>query len=177
MKKIVLLLICLLFIHEGNAAMKLTSSAFKHNNQLPKKYTCEGENVNPQLQWEGTPEATKSFALLVEDPDAPSAKSPRSEGPWVHWIVFNIPAETTELKENVSVSALGAVQGMTDSKKAAFHGACPPKGSGMHRYFFKLYALDTKLDLKAGATKQQLLNAMQGHILAQAELMGTYKRE
>lgn len=178
MKKIYvfLSLIILTTINQTWSVMKLSSPNFTNGAQLPQQYTCDGKNINPAFSWEDAPKNTQSFALLVEDPDAPSAQNPRPEGPWVHWIVFNIPATIKKLEENVSVSKLGAIQGMTDSKKAAFHGACPPKDSGPHRYFFKLFALDTKLDLKTGATKQQLLNAMQGHVLTTAELMGTYQR-
>lgn len=175
MKKIFLVFSFLLCNGQGNA-MKLTSPVFKNNAILPKKYTCEGQDVNPPLQWQDVPKGTKSFALIVEDPDAPSPQHPRPEGPWIHWIVFNIPATVNQLKENIAVSQIGAILGMTDSKKIAFHGACPPSASGTHRYFFKLYALDSMLDLKTGATKKELLVAMEGHIFAEAVLVGTYTR-
>lgn len=176
MKKIIVIVICLFFLTEIHATMKLTSSAFTHNTYLPQKYTCDGQGINPPLKWEQVPTATKTFVLLVEDPDAPSAQHPRPEGPWVHWIVFNIPSPVTQIPENGSISELGAAQGINDAKKNNFYGACPPQGSGVHRYFFRLFALDTKLDLAIGATKEQVMRAMQGHIVAQAELIGLYKR-
>lgn len=141
--------------------MKLTSSAF--TTEIPSKYTCDGENVSPPLSITDAPEDTKSFALIVDDPDAP-------RGDWVHWVVWNIPSSTSEITEN---SAPG-VEGTSDFGEVGWGGPCPP--SGTHRYFFKLYALDTLLDLPASTTKADLLSTMEGHILAETELMGTYKR-
>lgn len=150
---------------------QITSSAFKDGEMIPSKYTCDGENISPPLNWNGIPDGTKSLALINDDPDAPV-------GDWVHWIVFNIPPETIELKEAASNKKLlpaGSVEGLNDWNKIGYGGPCPP--SGVHRYFFKLYALDNLLSLKEGATKRQLLDAMKGHILAEAQLIGKYQRK
>ena len=160
-------------LSQGGAAMalELKSSAFAHNGPIPRHYTCEGESVSPDLKWEGTPANTASFALICDDPDAPM-------GTWVHWVLYNIPADAKELPEGVScVENLsdGSRQGMNDSQKFGYSGPCPPPGRP-HRYYFKLYALDTKLNMKGRVTKEALLSAMEGHILAKASLMGTYKR-
>lgn len=147
--------------------MKLTSPAFTHNGAIPEKYTCDGANVSPALKWENIPSNTNSFALIVDDPDAP-AKT------WTHWIVFNIADTTQSLNENTGSGPF--LQGATDFKgKQGYGGPCPP--SGTHHYRFTLYALDTMLDLPAGATKEQLLKAMQGHILEQTTLVGTYQKK
>lgn len=142
--------------------MKITSPEFKNNQPIPKKFTCEGEDINPALVIEDIPQETKSLALIVDDPDAPI-------GTWVHWVVFDIPA-TSRIQENSVPGKLG----ITNSGKRDFHGPCPP--SGTHRYFFKIYALDTLLNLKEGISKGALEKAMQGHILGKAELVGLYKR-
>lgn len=147
-------------------ALNLSSSAFQENGDIPSQYTCEGENVSPPLKWTEGPKETKSFALIVDDPDAPSKV-------WVHWVVFNIPAEVTEILEGHSPKA--SMQGINDYKKAEYRGPCPP--SGKHRYFFKLYALDKQLDLQEGATKEAVEKAMEGHILEKTELMGKYRRK
>jgi Raf kinase inhibitor-like YbhB/YbcL family protein len=155
---------------EGSS-MKLMSSAFKNGGVLPTLYTCDGKNINPPLEWTDAPAGTKSFMLIMEDPDAPATKP----NPWVHWIVFNIPPSANEIKENLSLKTLnGAKQGLTNSGKSEFHGACPP--DKMHRYYFILYALDTTLNLLEGASKGELMGAIEGHILAKAELMATYER-
>ena len=145
---------------------ELTSSAFKHQAAIPQKYTCDGQDISPPLGWSNVPAGVQSFALIVDDPDAPV-------GVWDHWLLFNLPAETQALPEQAAVPA-GSQPGKNSWGKLNYGGPCPPGGT--HRYFFKLYALDTTLSLKAGATKKQLLQAMQGHILAQAELIGTYSR-
>ena len=145
-------------------ALHLTSSAFEHNGQIPKKYTCDGADINPPLAASGIPDGTKSLVLIVDDPDAPM-------GTWDHWIVFNIKP-VAEVKEN-SVPE-GGVQGINDFKKQDWGGPCPPSGS--HRYFFKLYALDTMLDLDGSATKEQVEAAMAGHKLEETELIGIYQR-
>jgi len=142
--------------------MQLTS-VFSNNQALPGKFTCDGENVNPELNISGVPKEAKSLSLIVDDPDAPS-------GDFVHWVIWNIGAETAQIKEN-SLPA-GAVAGKNDFGKNEYGGPCPP--SGTHRYQFKVYALDTKLDLTANAGKQELLAAMNGHILSQAMLVGNY---
>lgn len=150
--------------------LSLSSSAFASGQSIPAKYSCKGQNISPALAWSDTPAGTKSFALIVDDPDAPA-------GTWVHWVLFNIPASTTGLPEAVKAGAQladGSLQGKNSSGKLGYDGPCPP--SGTHRYFFKLYALDTSLNLSSGSSKDQLLKAMQGHILAQGELMGTFSK-
>ena len=153
------------------SVMKLTSSAFAHNSQIPAKYTCEEFNISPGLQWINPPKDAKSFALIVDDPDA-------SQKNWVHWIVFNIPTGTYVLEENFNKLNQNNtfVTGSTDFDGAqTWGGPCPP--SGNHRYHFTLYALNTMLDLPSGATKEQLLKAMEGHILDQATLIGMYGKK
>jgi Raf kinase inhibitor-like YbhB/YbcL family protein len=154
-------------------AMTLNSPAFKQNGHIPAKYTCEGEDVSPPLAWEGVPNGAKSLVLIIDDPDAPDPKAPKMV--WVHWVVYNIPAETSVLPENADKAGLpqGTLLGLNDFKKTGYGGPCPP--IGRHRYFHKLYALDITLDLK-GATKSQMERAMQGHVLANAELIGTYQK-
>lgn len=151
-------------------ALAVTSTVFEHNQSIPTKYTCDGEDISPPLRWEGAPEHTKSFVLICDDPDAPMDT-------WVHWVVFNIPATVTSFAEGVDPTTHGASIGQNSwgTKKQGYGGPCPP--SGTHRYFFKFYALDIeKLDLGAAATKQDVEQAMEGHIIAQGELMGTYAR-
>jgi len=143
----------------------IESSAFKNNSNIPSKYTCDGENINPPLSISGVPENTQSLVLVVEDPDAPM-------GTFTHWTIWNISSQTTEIPENSVLT--GATEGKTDFGRVGWGGPCPP--SGTHRYFFKLYALDTKLDLVGGASKTELEKAMEGHILAGAELIGLYSR-
>jgi len=154
-------------------AMTLTSPAFKHDGHIPSKHTCEGDDISPSLAWDGVPERTKSLVLIVDDPDAPDPKAPQRI--WVHWVVYNLPPATKSLPENAGKAGLpqGAVAGLNDFKKAEYGGPCPP--IGRHRYFHKLYALDTTLDLK-GATKSQIEGAMKGHVVAEAELIGTYQK-
>ena len=146
--------------------LKLTSSAFQHNGAIPDKYTCKGEDVNPPLAIENIPNGTKSLVLIVDDPDAPM-------GTWVHWVVWNIAPSTSDIAEN-SVPA-GAVLGSNDFGRLDYGGPCPP--SGTHRYFFKLYALDMMLELEEGATKGEVEQTMEGHVLAQTSLMGTYSKK
>jgi len=155
----------------SDSSLKLTSSAFTHNGEIPTKYTCEGEDLSPALSWSGAPAGTKSFAMIVDDPDAPDPKAPKMV--YVHWVLHNIPASAASFPDNATKSGLpaGTVQGTNDWGKQQYGGPCPP--IGVHRYFFKLYALDTELNLSA-PTKPDLLKAMEGHILAQTELMGTY---
>jgi len=144
--------------------MKLTSPAFTHGGKIPVKYTCDGDDVNPPLRISDPPEGVKSYAMIVDDPDAPM-------GTWVHWVVWNMPRELMDVHEK---EALG-VSGTNDFKKPGYGGPCPPPGPS-HTYRFKLYALDAMLELNKGATKQELEQAMEGHILAQAELDGEYQR-
>jgi Raf kinase inhibitor-like YbhB/YbcL family protein len=153
--------------------LTLTSPSFAHQGEIPSQFTCEGKDVSPALAWSGAPANTQSFALIVDDPDAPDPKAPKMT--WVHWVLFNIPANASGLPENVSSKALpaGIKEGINDWKRIGWGGPCPP--IGRHRYFFKLYALDAELQLDR-PTKAKLEQAMQGHILAQAELMGTYQK-
>ena len=150
--------------------MKITSAAFQDGGQIPSKYTCDGADVSQPLEWSGVPNGAKSLALICDDPDAP-AKT------WVHWVVYDLPATTTNLPEGLPLTerlATGGKQGKNDFGKIGYGGPCPP--SGTHRYFFKLYAIDGETSLEPGATKEQVLKAIQGHILAQGELIGRYKR-
>jgi Raf kinase inhibitor-like YbhB/YbcL family protein len=171
----VILLATILLTLPGSAvmAMTLNSPAFPQNGHIPAKYTWEGEDVSPPLAWEDVPNGAKSLVLIIDDPDAPDPKAPRMV--WVHWVVYNIPSETRALPENAGKTGLpqGTVLGLNDFKKTGYGGPCPP--IGRHRYFHKLYALDIAVDLK-GATKSQMERAMQGHVLAKAELIGTYQK-
>lgn len=158
---------------QGGLAMALviSSSSFAPGGDIPKKHTCDAADVSPQLAWSGAPAGTRSFALIVDDPDAPV-------GTWVHWVYYDLPGTATGLAENVSKvdePPTGGRQGRNDFRKVGYGGPCPPPGKP-HRYFFKLYALDRTLDLKAGASKKDVEQAMKGHILAQAELVGKYGR-
>lgn len=143
----------------------LSSSAFVHEGMLPSKYTCDGEDMSPPLSWSGVPEGTRSLALTMDDPDAP-------RGTWDHWVAFNISPTLHGVEEGTEPSG---VAGKNSGGKKGYGGPCPP--SGTHRYFFHLYALDTELPLEEGATKQDVLAAMEGHVLGSAELMGTYQRQ
>jgi len=150
----------------GEAKMKITSQAFSHNSFIPKKYTCDGENISPPLIITEAPANAKSLVLIVDDPDAPA-------GTWVHWVVFNIDPTIKEIGEN-SVPA-GAILGKNDFGKLDYGGPCPP--SGTHRYFFKIYTLDTTLNLPEGTTKAEAEKSMEGHVLDKEELVGLYKKE
>jgi len=153
------------------ASLKLQSAAFEHDSLIPVRYTCDGEDISPALSWSGVPDGTKSLALICDDPDAPS-------GVWVHWILYGIPPGTDSIAEAVPKQneVLGGImQGTTSFRRVGYGGPCPPKGKP-HRYFFRLYALDAKLELEAGKTKEELLAAMEGHVVAQGELMGRYGR-
>ena len=150
--------------------MEIKSLSFNQGDMIPARYTCDGRNISPPLTWSGAPADAKSFALISDDPDAPS-------GTWVHWVIFNIPAKVNSLPENVSreeeVAGLGK-NGKNSFGRIGYDGPCPPGGT--HRYYFKLYALDSILKLKLTATKEGLLKAMKGHVLAEAQVMGRYKR-
>lgn len=149
--------------------MKITSSAFLNNEMIPARYTCDGQNISPPLEFDSVPENTKSLILIVEDPDAP-------RGTFTHWIMYNIPADKIGLSENIPAGYInGSVQGKNDFGKVGYGGPCPPDGT--HRYYFKLYALDTMLNIDTAVTKQNLETAMQSHIKAVAELIGLYKRK
>ncbi len=150
--------------------LTLTSPAFTNGQSIPVKYSCRDQDISPQLIWNDSPAGTRSFALITDDPDAPV-------GTWVHWVIFNIPASARGLNEATPTDealADGSQQGITSARSHGYHGPCPP--SGTHRYFFKLYALDGMLSLSNNADKNQLLKAMEGHILAQAELMGLFSK-
>lgn len=151
--------------------MKITSSAFTHEGKIPQQFTCEGQDISPDLSWSDAPKETKSFALILHDPDAP-----RPNG-FVHWVLYNIPASVAhvnqDVSKNASVPELG-LQGRNDAGKTAYMGPCPPSGS--HRYFFRLYALRDKLDLGPRATYNEVIAAMEGKIIEQAELMGIYAK-
>jgi Raf kinase inhibitor-like YbhB/YbcL family protein len=156
---------------EAPTLIELTSPAFAPGEPIPTKYSCDGENISPPLQWSDPPQGTQSLALICDDPDAPI-------GTWVHWVLFNLPAEARSLVEAVPPDAErpdGSRHGENGWGRLDYGGPCPP--SGTHRYVFKLYALDTMLDLEAGASKKQVLQAMEGHILTETELMGVYSRQ
>ncbi len=155
---------------EEQMELKITSSAFDHGSLIPKKYTCDGEDISPPLSWNSIPANIESFALICDDPDAPMDT-------WVHWVIFNVPGDSTGLAEGISPEKVlenGTKQGTNDFGKIGYGGPCPPNGT--HRYYFKLYALDTTLEMESGITKAELLRAMQGHILAEGQLMGKYTR-
>lgn len=155
----------------GMAHLQLTSTAFADGNPIPTEYTCQGRDISPPLRWTGVPSNARSLALIVDDPDAPA-------GTWVHWVLYNLPPNVTELRGNASrnISSLGkAAQGLNDFGRTGYGGPCPPPGKA-HRYFFKLYALDSEFTLKSDPAKKDLEQAMQGHVLADGQLMGTYLR-
>jgi Raf kinase inhibitor-like YbhB/YbcL family protein len=156
--------------------MKLSSPSFQHNQRIPAKFSGEGADVSPALKWEGAPAGTKLFALVCDDPDAMSVAGKV----WDHWLIWNIPATATELPENVEKKETvlgGAKQGMNGWPRLGYNGPMPPPGHGVHHYHFRLYALDNVLSLPAKATKQQLLDAIKGHVLAETVLTGTYERK
>jgi Raf kinase inhibitor-like YbhB/YbcL family protein len=155
-------------------SLKITSTAFEPGGSIPSKHTCEDRDLSPPLAWSGAPPGTKTFALVVDDPDAPDPAKPQRV--YVHWVLYNIPATTIALPENASKKGLpkGAVQGKNDWGKAEYGGPCPP--IGRHRYFFKLYALDSELTGLSSPTKGDLERAMNGHVLESGELIGTYQK-
>ena len=155
----------------GGRTFHLTSSAFASGAGIPTQHTCKGEDVSPALEWTGAPPNTATFAIIMDDPDAPA-------GTWVHWVMWNIPGTAQSLPEGVAKHEQldnGGRQGRNSFGKIGYNGPCPPPGQ-THRYFFRIYALDQKLDLPAGATRSQLDSAMKGHILAQSDYMGTFHR-
>jgi Raf kinase inhibitor-like YbhB/YbcL family protein len=157
------------------ANFTLSSPSFSNNQPIPAKHSCEGADASPPLKWDGAPATTKSFALICDDPDAPG-------GTWTHWVIYGIAKNVTEFPENVAktdtIPALGgAKQGMNDFGRVGYGGPCPPRGHGAHRYFFRLFALDKELTLAPCVSRKQLEYAMQGHIIAKAELVGTYRRD
>ncbi len=157
------------------AQFTLTSPSFRNNQPMPAKHSCEGADASPALKWEGAPAVTKSFALICDDPDAPG-------GTWIHWVAYGIPVAITELPESVAktdtvAAPAGMKQGVNDFGRVGYGGPCAPRGHGVHHYHFRLYALDTELNLAPRVKRSQLDAAMKGHILAQAELVGTYQRD
>ena len=156
---------------KGGADMILSSSVFGEGTLIPSAFTCDGADISPPLEWKGAPKEVLSFALICDDPDAPI-------GDWVHWVVYNIPADVKGLSQKMPPTeslADGTRQGINDFRKTGYGGPCPP--GGVHRYFFKLYALDTELPVDAGMTKKKLLDAIKGHVIADAVLMGKYQRK
>lgn len=155
-------------------ALTITSPAFFHKEDIPHEFTCDGLDVSPPLEWSGVPPEAKSLVLIVEDPDAPDPAAPKMT--WVHWVLYNLPPTTTSFDQGITAADLphGALEGVNNWKQKGYGGPCPPIGK--HRYFFKLFALDTVLDDLGGPTTSQLDKAMAGHILAKAELVGLYQR-
>ena len=155
-------------------ALTLKSSAFSHNGAIPRRYTCQGEDVSVPLAWSGVPAGTKSLVLIVDDPDAPDPKAPRMT--WVHWVLYNMPPSAAGVKEAIKPSELPkeTLEGLNDWKRTGYGGPCPP--IGRHRYFHKLYALDSLLPAMERPAKADLEQAMKGHILEQTELIGTYQK-
>ena len=150
--------------------IKITSSSFEEGGFIPKKYTCDSTNVSPPLEWSGIPGSIKELALICDDPDAPM-------GTWVHWVLYDLPFNINKLPENAPTDKVlenGTTQGTNDFHKIGYGGPCPPGET--HRYFFKIYALDTELNLEPGKTKTELIKSIEGHILAEGQLMGKYKR-
>jgi len=152
--------------------LTITSTAFSHNGEIPARHTCDGEDISPPLAFAGIPDGTATLALIVDDPDAPDPAAPKMT--WVHWLLYNLPAETAGLDEAVRTLPQGTLEGTNDWKLTGYGGPCPP--IGRHRYFFKLYALDCTLPDLGEPTKAALEQAMEGHILESAELIGTYRR-
>jgi hypothetical protein len=153
--------------------LTLSSAAFPDQGAIPSRYTCEGQDISPPLAWSGVPPGSESLVLIVDDPDAPDPAAPKTT--WVHWLLYNLPPATDELAEDLQTLPPGTLQGRNDWRKTGYGGPCPPIGS--HRYFHKLYALDCVLADLGRPTKAQLEGAMQGHVLAKAELIGTYRKK
>ncbi len=177
MKKLLLFSTFLAFVFlalplKGGKKMEIKSPAFSNGGNIPMKYTCDGEDISPLLEWSNVPAGAKSIVLIMDDPDAPM-------GTWVHWVIYNIPATVKSLPERFPTKDImkdGTTQGRNSWGRIGYGGPCPPPPTGAHRYFFKLYAIDKKLDLGPGATKEAVLQAIKGHILSEAEVMGKYKR-
>jgi Raf kinase inhibitor-like YbhB/YbcL family protein len=157
---------------EATMTLKITSPVFSDSAAIPAKHTCEGDDVSPPLAWSGVPEGTKSLALIVDDPDAPDPKAPQRT--WVHWVLYDLPPTSTGLAEGVETLPAGTKGGLNDWQRADYGGPCPP--IGRHRYFFKLYALDTTLSGLSEPTKAEVEAAMRGHVLAEAQIVGTYQK-
>ncbi len=179
MKRILATIVALVFAAASSAAaagpsMKISSTTFTHNGSIPKVHTCEGSDTSPALAWSGAPPATKSLALVVDDPDAPDPAAPKMT--WVHWVLYNIPPSAAGLAGAVAPQDLprGTLEGLNDWKRTGYGGPCPP--IGRHRYFFKLYALDTVLPDLGKPTKAKLESSMTGHVLAETQIVGTYQK-
>jgi Raf kinase inhibitor-like YbhB/YbcL family protein len=159
---------------EDNMTLTLTSEAFAAGGDIPSQYTCQGDDSSPPLQWSGVPEQARSLVLIVDDPDAPDPAAPRMT--WVHWVLYNLPASAGALPAGVGSAGLpaGSEEGVNDWKRPGYGGPCPPVGR--HRYFHKLYALDTRLEGLRQPTKAAVVAAMQGHVIAQTELVGHYQK-
>ncbi len=159
---------------EETMSLTITSTAFTDGGGIPSRYTCQGDDISPPLDWRGVPDHARSLVLIVDDPDAPDPKAPRMT--WVHWVLFNLPPATAGLPEGITPDALppGTGQGLNNWNRTGYGGPCPPVGR--HRYFHKLYALDTLLELSGKPSKKALETAMQGHVIGQAELVGTYQK-
>ena len=155
-------------------AFQISSPSFEHNAKIPPRFTCEGEDISPELRWSGVPDGTRSLALIVEDPDAPDPAAPKRD--FVHWVLYNLPASSSGLAENLASDRLpyGTKAGQNGWQRGGYGGPCPP--IGRHRYFFRLYALDVELPDLGDVDKLRLLEAMEGHVIAQAELVGTYQK-
>ena len=153
-------------------ALSIHSTAFADNDVIPQKYTCQGRDLSPPLEWSDIPEGTRSLALIVDDPDAPDPRAPSMT--WVHWLLYNLPPDCHGLQETAKALPSGSSEGVNDWKRTGYGGPCPP--IGRHRYFFKLYALDRVLDGLDRPDKARLMEAMAGHVLAEAQLMGTYQK-
>jgi Raf kinase inhibitor-like YbhB/YbcL family protein len=158
--------------YSENAKMQISSNAFSHNSAMPAQYTCDGQDTSPPLSWSGIPPGTKSLVLIVDDPDAPDPAAPRMT--WVHWVLYNLPPTTQGLAEAVRNLPPGTREGVNDWKRTGYGGPCPP--IGRHRYFHKLYALDVVLPDLGRPTKSALEKAMEGHVIARTELVGTYQK-
>ena len=169
---------CLVFFltlysfQEAAMSFELNSSVFMNGEEIPEKYTCEGRDISPPLDWSGLPAGTRSLVLIVDDPDAPDPRNPKMT--WVHWVLYNIPPDAEGLKEGVTNLPPGTKEGLNDWNRTGYGGPCPP--IGRHRYFFKLYALDTMLEGLRQPTKKDIEMAMSGHVLSEAVLMGTYQK-
>jgi len=157
---------------ERAMTLRISSPVFTDGGEIPASFTCEGRDLSPELLFEGVPEGTRSLALIVDDPDAPDPAAPKMT--WVHWVLFDLPPDTSKLPEGVTALPGGTREGLNDWKRTGYGGPCPP--IGRHRYFFKLYALDAKLPHLEQPTKAKLLQAMEGHILADAQIIGTYRK-
>jgi Raf kinase inhibitor-like YbhB/YbcL family protein len=161
-------------IEENSMPLTLTSTAFSEGETIPTRHTCEGEDISPTLQWDHIPSGTESLVLIVDDPDAPDPAAPKMT--WVHWVLYNLPPETSRLPEGIAPGELpqGTGEGINDWQRTGYGGPCPP--IGRHRYYHKLYALNTRLEGLSQPTKQELLNAMAGHVIEESVLMGTYRK-